>query len=141
MRGVFQRYNGRWGAVIMRNGEKRTLGTFDTEEEAIKARLEAEANIHFVPTYKEKMEMAQSRHAETMAEINNPELYKDNIKMICFRCKKFLNNNWDHYRHYGNFCQKCSGDVNFKLKDSFYKKRYEVQGNIVALPPKDSLPT
>lgn len=123
MKGVTQRASGRWSAVINRNGEKRTLGTFETEAEANRARLEAEANIHCVPTYTEKMAMARSRYEETMAEINNPDNYKDKIKNICFRCKKFLNNNWEHYQRYGNFCMKCSGDVNWRLKEAFYKKK------------------
>jgi len=123
MRGVSQRTSGRWSAVIMRNGEKRTLGTFDTEEEAIKARLEAEANLHFVPSYTEKMEMARSRHEETMAEIKNPKNYEKDIKNLCFICKKFFENKWEHYEVYGNTCKVCSGNINLKMKVEYIKKK------------------
>jgi len=123
MRGIYKRKNGHWTAAIQMGGKKVTLGTFETEEEAMKVRLQAEANPHQISTYTEKMEMAKSRYEETMKEISDPNNYIKFIKNQCFKCKSVFMNNWIHYKNYGNFCQKCSGIINFKLKYSFYKKK------------------
>lgn len=45
--GVWQRPSGRWAALISLNGKTKTLGTFDTIEEAIAARQKANAEHGF----------------------------------------------------------------------------------------------
>lgn len=53
-RGVYRRHNGRWTARIQHDGTERTIGTYDTKEEAIEARREAEIEIRgsFAPEVK-----------------------------------------------------------------------------------------
>lgn len=45
-RGVFPRKNGTWGAQIRANGKHYFLGYFQTPEDAVKARIEAELKYY-----------------------------------------------------------------------------------------------
>jgi len=44
---------------------------------------------------------------ELWVEIYNPTNYKGLIKDYCVICLKATNGDWEHYRHYGNFCAPC----------------------------------
>ncbi len=44
-RGVCQKKNGKWIAYLMKSGQRNYLGTFDSKDEAIKARMNAENDL------------------------------------------------------------------------------------------------
>lgn len=49
--GIHQRPSGRWGAYISINGKRTVIGTFDTKEEAIVARRQAEREHGYHPNH------------------------------------------------------------------------------------------
>ena len=67
---------------------------------------------------------------EMLAELENPENYRQHFKDKCFICERKIPASWGHYRFFGNCCRFCN--ITKKKGHSFvYKKDICKRGHVL----------